>query len=132
MTRDSGHLYFLPNPRSLGRVYVHRAVLEAFVGPRPDGMISRQLNGNPQDNRVENLARGTHAENTADAHAHGDIPTGEASQSPLTVAQVAEIRSLAGQLPSRQIATCFGVSHTTVLKIIRGERWKGELSHGED
>lgn len=50
---------------------VHHLVLVAFSGPRPDGMIARHLNGNPSDNRVENLVWGTHSENAADTLAHG-------------------------------------------------------------
>lgn len=50
--------------------YVHHLVLETFVGPRPDGMETRHLNGNHSDNRVENLAWGTKSENGADKVAH--------------------------------------------------------------
>ncbi len=51
--------------------YVHQFVLEAFAGPRPDGMVARHLNGDPTDNRPENLAWGTQSENMADAVRHG-------------------------------------------------------------
>ncbi len=50
---------------------VHRLVLEAFVGPCPPGMQCRHLDGNPANNRLENLAWGTHAENAADKIRHG-------------------------------------------------------------
>lgn len=53
---------------------VHQLVLEGFVGPRPDGLITRHLNGKPGDNRLENLAYGTMKENAADALAHGVLP----------------------------------------------------------
>lgn len=49
---------------------VHRLVLETFVGPRPEGRQCRHLNGNPLDNRLENLAWGTSLEDTADRRAH--------------------------------------------------------------
>lgn len=52
---------------------VHVLVLEAFVGPRPSGLVVRHLNGNPADNHVGNLAWGTLAENAADAWRHGRI-----------------------------------------------------------
>ena len=55
-----------------GRVdQVHRLVLAAFVGPCPEGMEVRHLNGDPTDNRLENLTYGTRAENIADAVRHG-------------------------------------------------------------
>lgn len=50
---------------------VHVLVLQAFVGPRPDGQVCRHLNGNPIDNRLANLAWGTHSENQYDSILHG-------------------------------------------------------------
>src|SRR5262245_48467708 len=50
---------------------VHRLVMEHFVGPCPPGMECRHLDGNPANNRLENLAWGTPAENHADAMRHG-------------------------------------------------------------
>ena len=50
---------------------VHRLVLEAFVGPKPDGLVTRHLNGDRLDNRLENLAYGTYSENMADNLRHG-------------------------------------------------------------
>ena len=51
--------------------YVHNLVLLAFVGPRPDGLVTRHLNGNPSDNRLSNLAYGTYSENQQDSIQHG-------------------------------------------------------------
>lgn len=50
---------------------VHRIILTTFVGPRPDGMETRHLNGDRRDNRLTNLAYGTPKENAADRVAHG-------------------------------------------------------------
>jgi len=57
---------------------VHRLVLEAFVGPCPDGHQTRHLNGDKQDNSLGNLAWGTAAEQMADIEAHGNRHRGEA------------------------------------------------------
>lgn len=46
-----------------GNVKVHRLVLEAFVGPCPDGMEAMHLNNVRDDNRLSNLAWGTRREN---------------------------------------------------------------------
>lgn len=51
---------------------IHRLVLAAFVGPLPDGLVTRHLNGIKTDNRLENLAYGTYSENMADTIRHGD------------------------------------------------------------
>lgn len=53
------------------REYVHRAVLKAFVGDMSDTHITRHLNGNPRDNRLENLKWGTQKENIHDEIIHG-------------------------------------------------------------
>lgn len=53
------------------RPYVHQLVAEAFIGPTPDGMEVRHLNGAYNDNRLSNLAYGTRAQNVADSIAHG-------------------------------------------------------------
>lgn len=53
---------------------VHRLVLDAFVGPLPSGpdrMVSRHLDGDPANNRLDNLAYGTQGENIRDAVVHG-------------------------------------------------------------
>jgi hypothetical protein len=50
---------------------VHRLVLSAFVGPPPDGAEGLHGIGGPADNRLSNLAWGTHSENQFDQVAHG-------------------------------------------------------------
>ena len=68
----SGHLLVaLSAHRRMYNRRVHRLVLEAFVGPCPEGMEVRHLNGHPADNRVENLVWGTRSENTQDQVLHG-------------------------------------------------------------
>jgi hypothetical protein len=51
--------------------YAHRLVLEAWVGPCPDGMESRHLDGDKQNNRIGNLRWGTHEENIEDNYRLG-------------------------------------------------------------
>jgi hypothetical protein len=53
---------------------VHSLVAEAFIGPRPDGLEVRHLNGDPFDARLSNITYGTHAENMQDRLAHGNHP----------------------------------------------------------
>ncbi len=51
---------------------VHSLVLGAFVGPRPEGMECRHLDGDKTNNRLGNLAWGTHSDNMQDRVRHGD------------------------------------------------------------
>lgn len=51
---------------------VHQLVCLAFHGPKPTPKHEvRHLNGNPQDNRPDNLRWGTRSENTRDRVVHG-------------------------------------------------------------
>lgn len=50
---------------------VHSLVALAFIGPRPHGYEVCHNNGNPLDNRVDNLRYGTSADNKLDQVRHG-------------------------------------------------------------
>lgn len=52
-------------------VFVHRAVAEAFIGPRPPGMLVLHNDGNKNNNHVGNLRYGTYTDNLNDAVKHG-------------------------------------------------------------
>lgn len=56
------------------RVYIHRLVLEAFVGPPGPNQQACHNNGDPADNRVENLRWGTVSDNNRDQVRHGTHP----------------------------------------------------------
>lgn len=64
------HVYLTRNSKKT-TAKVHQLVLEAFIGPRPKGKITRHVDGDPTNNRLTNLVWGTHAENTADTLRHG-------------------------------------------------------------
>lgn len=53
---------------------VHILVLEAFVSPRPPGLLGLHWDGNNANNWVENLYWGTHSDNNRDAVRHGTHP----------------------------------------------------------
>lgn len=55
--------------RIRGRVHVMVAL--AFLGPRPEGLDVCHNNGNPTDNRVENLRYDTKSSNMYDKQKHG-------------------------------------------------------------
>lgn len=107
---------------------VHRLVLEAFVGPRPEGMECCHYNGDPADNRLENLRWDTSKGNTSDSIRHGTVRRGEEAATKLTESDVRAIRAAAGEHSLTQIASRFGISFSMAGRIIRRERW----SHVED
>lgn len=53
---------------------VHRLILEAFVGPCPEGMEACHGNDNPADNRLSNLRWATRSANTYDKIRNGGHP----------------------------------------------------------
>jgi len=58
-------------------IAVHRLVLEAFVGPCPEGMESSHIDGDCANNRLENLLWETHLQNNKRKIEHGTALCGE-------------------------------------------------------
>lgn len=105
-------------------VYVHRLVLEAFVGPRPDKHEAAHLNGNRQDNRVENLAWVTKKVNHSHKVLHGTAQRGEKSPSAkLTECAVQQIRAMYRKKTQRDLALMFGVSLSAIQRVHGGATW---------
>ena len=108
------------------RVYVHRAICEAFTGVCPDGFQCRHIDGNKENNSAGNLAWGTKRENEDDKRLHGTSPIGEANPmaklNKKTVLAMKERRLETGESYAR-IAREFGVSAMTAFRAITGESW---------
>lgn len=128
MKQKDGHLYvYLYDGRgNQKKMFVHRLVLMAFVRMPNQNEEARHLNDIPNDNRLENLAWGSRTDNESDKRRNGGLPIGERSGShKLTESQVLEVREkYRSGISSRDIAAEYGVTHTTILKIARGQRWK--------
>ena len=54
--------------------FVHCLVAEAFLGPKPDGLVCRHLDGNSRNNSISNLEYSTVEVNLADRWEHGTMP----------------------------------------------------------
>ena len=109
------------------RYYVHRLVATAFLSPpSKDQTEINHKNGNPSDNRVENLEWVTRLENERHAITKlGKSNAGAANgMSKLTTAQVLEIRALAKSGHGRQsLAQRFNVSYFTIRNIAMRKSW---------
>lgn len=106
---------------------IHRLVLEAFVGPCPEGMEAGHLNGNSRDARLANLAWVSKEENEAHKIAHGTKVAGERNNnSKLTDDAVREIRAAmsAGTATRQELADKFGVNATTIDHVAAGKTWR--------
>ena len=102
---------------------VHRLVLEAFVGSCPKGMMACHNNGNPQDNRLENLRWDTAKANMEDRTKHGRGGEGERNgMAKLTEDQVRYIRSCTEK--QQALADRFGVSQVKISQIRLNKCWR--------
>lgn len=108
--------------------FVHRLVLEAFVGSRPEGLECCHGDGDHANNRIGNLRWDTHASNEADKDRHGTRPRRENHRSSkLTEHDVREIRRryAAGEVTQRSLAFEFGVTRANVGHVVRRVTWAG-------
>lgn len=102
-----------------GKFYVHRLVLLAFVGPCPEGMECRHLDGDYLNNHLWNLCWGTRKENNEDTVRHGT------NYLKLTKDDVLEIRYRCESGESHfQVAKDKGVTRGHVTGIVNREVWK--------
>lgn len=76
--KRSGHVAINLVPKEgakyIRRTYAHHLVLEAFVGPRPEGMYGCHNDGDPSNNHVSNLRWDSPSENMHDRVRHGNHP----------------------------------------------------------
>ena len=101
---------------------VHQLVMLAFHGWPPAGTEAMHLNGNPRDNRPENLRYGTHSENMTDMYRSGKGPL------KLTPEDIRQIRfALYCGWSPREVAAAYGVSETCIRRIRKGRRYNWVL-----
>lgn len=108
--------------------YLHRLVLEVFVGPCPEGMEGCHApDRNPANNRLENLRWGTSLDNAEDMMNDGTSTKGMRNgHAVLTDEYVMEARGLyaTGNWTQAKLAERYGVTRTTIAPCLRGETWK--------
>ena len=105
---------------------VHRLMLEAFVGPCPDGMESCHNNGIRSDCRLENIRWDTISANQMDKVGHGTSNRGERQgNSKLTEWDIRWIKRFQehGFATQSYLAEIFNVSMPTMSDIKSGRRW---------
>jgi len=106
---------------------VHQLVLLAYRGPCPDGLVTRHLDGNCTNNKIENLKYGTQSENLNDRYGHGTMIQGEKIYcSKLTAKQVLEIRKKwdQGDIQQKTLAKDYNVVPSTISAIVTRKNWK--------
>lgn len=108
--------------------YVHRLVLEAFVGRCPDGMECRHFpDRDPTNNRLANLSWGSPAENANDKIVHGTAEFGiKNHMAKLSESDIVAIRKkyATGKWYQRELAEKYSVSPSAISLICLGENWR--------
>jgi len=118
-----GQFYFRGRPTNASRV-----AYELAYGPVPAGMDVCHRCDNPPCVRPSHLFIGTRRENMFDAKRKGRLraPRGEANpKAKITAVQVAAIRAeyAAGGATHRSLGAKYGLNHSTVGDILRGQCW---------
>ena len=106
--------------------FIHRLVLEAFIGPCPDGMEGCHNDGDKGNNKLSNLRWDTPVNNANDRRMHGTHREGEAVKTVvLTEAQVLAIRSQysSGGITQKELGEIYGVRNTTIWWIVHRKTW---------
>ncbi len=109
--RDGRPVVCLSNKAKTRNFWVHRLVLEAFVGPCPAGHEACHWNDIRTDNNVSNLRWGTKKENKSDAKRNGRL---DRMSRPIIRSDGVEYYSI------RDAARCMGVSHSTIWHVLNG------------
>lgn len=113
----------IKGPRVRKTFFVHRLVLEAFVGLRGDKDCCRHLDGNPGNNRASNLSWGTHLENARDKFVHGTVMRGPKNHRTKFVTEEA-VRIIENSPESAAtLASRYGISKHVVYKIKHRIHW---------
>lgn len=106
---------------------VSHLVLLAFIASRPEGGVSRHLDGNGTNNIWTNLKWGTQAENIADAMAHGTSPAPKGERNSHAKLSEIDVRNIRQQLsigtPRHSLATFFDVSKSAIDFIAQRRSW---------
>lgn len=105
---------------------VHQLVLEAFDRSKGKNEVTRHLDGNRGNNKINNLCWGTMKENASDRRKHGTQAVGQRSKcSKLKDGEVLLMRKILKNCVVSQafIAKMFKISQTEVWRIKHGHRW---------
>jgi hypothetical protein len=108
---------------------VHALLMLTFIGTKPVGTECCHNNGNPKDNRLENLRYDTHSANLADAGKQGRLGMHgeEHHQAKLTNADVTTIRLRYANRKKgdvRKMALEYGVERHAITKVGQGRMWR--------
>lgn len=115
-----------PAGRRVRQYRVHLLVCLAFHGPCPGGMECSHLNGDPSDNRPENLAWESRSANHQRKRGHGTMIDGE--KNPAAVLSESDVRRIRTRNAEGEslsfLAREYGVVKQNIHHIVTGRTWR--------
>jgi hypothetical protein len=112
-------------------IFLHRMILEAFVGPCPEGMECLHLDNNKTNNAISNLRWGSHQQNMDDASRDGVLhnrnhysgtghPFAKLKEEDIpTIMHLSRIGWSDSMIASR-----YGISREGIRRVRNGKGWK--------
>lgn len=108
--------------------YIHRLVLETFVGKVPAGMEGCHNDGDSRNNCLKNLRWDTSKNNQADRINHGTVCCGEKQGghklNRFQVQRIRLMREISPRLSQAKIGKIFHVAQGTIKDILSRKTWK--------
>jgi hypothetical protein len=132
LSKNGYRVVFIWRDGASRSTYVHRIVLESFVGPAPAGCEACHNDGDRQNNTIQNLRWDTRKANHSDSVAHHThrVPPrnkvrGERNgQARFTEAAILSIRGMARNgISQSRIGAVYGVKQQTISDIVRRRSW---------
>lgn len=112
----------------LENICISVLLLTTFVRLPKAGEVARHLNDIPIDDDLDNLAWGTHKENSQDMCRNGHHHCVVGEKNPMSVLfplDVINIHTLSKkQYKGYKIAEMYNVSHSRISEILHGKAWK--------
>ena len=99
-------------------------ICEAFHGPRPPGMQCRHIDGNPKNDRPENLAWGTQSENQMDRHRHGTAQIESRNKKVRLNREAVYFIRANPDMTHAELGRKFGVDIDTIRGVRIGRTWR--------
>lgn len=131
-THDGHHRVGIWANGDLSRHFVHRLVLEAFIGPCPSGFVCCHNDNNPKNNQISNLRWDTQKSNMADKIRHGTRQSGENHPRALITNRQAsvihsELKTVKKKGDIKKVAEKHGVSLNIVYDMKNKGAWRSVL-----
>lgn len=105
--------------------YIHKLLLETYVGKRPRGTVCRHIDGNKFNNSLTNICWGTYSQNQLDRITAGNHNRGERhGMNKYSREFVEKVRTMVKGTRQKDVAKELGISASTVSSLVTtGWKW---------